>query len=307
MKTVNSVSGGKTSSFLAKHYPADYDVFSLVCLDDWDTAPKDPALVQYVNAKLEKFIEKYGEFRGTAEDDATLVVMMNLEQYLGREITWVRGSSFDKLIDEPSFFGGKSSRLPSWARRYCTTEMKLLPIFEWWFREIGEEVKMRIGFRADEFDRMERFMNNKPTTFRYPVACSLKGERRQRHETFNWRFCTFPLVKDRVNQGGVSEYWEKNGYIGKDTLFEKRIKIEFPVVSNCVGCFHKKADTLAVMWNLHPDKMAWFARQEQKDMGTWLDSKTTYAEIGEHALNTPYTVDMIREMGAACDSGGCTD
>ena len=29
--TVNSVSGGKTSAYIAVHYPADYDVFSLVC------------------------------------------------------------------------------------------------------------------------------------------------------------------------------------------------------------------------------------------------------------------------------------
>jgi diphthamide synthase (EF-2-diphthine--ammonia ligase) len=34
MKTVNSLSGGKTSSYLAVHYPADYNVFSLVRTDD---------------------------------------------------------------------------------------------------------------------------------------------------------------------------------------------------------------------------------------------------------------------------------
>jgi hypothetical protein len=61
------------------------------------------------------------------------------------------------------------------------------------------------------------------------------------------------------------------------------------------------------MWNMHPDKMEWFANQETKNMGTWLDSKVTYAEIGSHALNTPYSIDMIKEAGAACDSGGCTD
>jgi hypothetical protein len=30
MITVNSLSGGKTSSYLAKHYPADYNLFALV-------------------------------------------------------------------------------------------------------------------------------------------------------------------------------------------------------------------------------------------------------------------------------------
>ncbi len=37
--------------------------------------------------------------------------------------------------------------------------MKMQALFEWWLIEIGEKVDMRIGFRADEFDRMERFFN----------------------------------------------------------------------------------------------------------------------------------------------------
>ena len=34
MKTVNSISGGKTSAYIAKHYPADINVFSLVRIED---------------------------------------------------------------------------------------------------------------------------------------------------------------------------------------------------------------------------------------------------------------------------------
>ena len=49
MITVNSLSGGKTSSYLAVHYPADYDIFSLVCIDDKNSAPKDKLLVKKVN------------------------------------------------------------------------------------------------------------------------------------------------------------------------------------------------------------------------------------------------------------------
>jgi len=138
IKTVNSISGGKTSAYLAAKYPADYEVFSLVCLDDPECAPKDKSLIQYVNAKLEKFTPLRGEFIATAEDDQTLVVMRDLEQYLGREIIWVRGKSFDGVIDEryERVQLGNHFRLPSWARRYCTEEMKLEPIFEWWFNEI---------------------------------------------------------------------------------------------------------------------------------------------------------------------------
>ena len=172
------------------HYPADYEIFSLVCIDRKEAAPKDKAVIKYVNQKLEKFIPEFGEFIATAEDDATLQVMIDLEQYIGKEIIWVRGMSFDDVIDK-----GTQNRLPSWAIRYCTEKMKLLPIFLWWFNEIGEKCKMNIGFRFDEFSRMERFFNNSdPTNFKIPVNCSVRGERRQKHETFNWRFCSLPLV-----------------------------------------------------------------------------------------------------------------
>jgi hypothetical protein len=102
------------------------------------------------------------------------------------------GLSFDQVIDE-----GTKTRLPSWARRYCTEKMKLLPIFLYWFKNIGVKCNMRIGFRADEFDRMLRFFNNSdPSNFKIPTSCDTSGQRRQKHETFNWRYCDMPLVRD---------------------------------------------------------------------------------------------------------------
>ena len=130
-----------TSSFIACNFPADHEVFSLVCLDDTGCAPKDKSIIEYVNHKLQNFAPEFGEFIATAEDDKTLYVMRDLEQKIGREITWVRGSSFDQVINErhERVKLGNHFRLPSWARRYCTEEMKILPIFLWWFKNIGEK------------------------------------------------------------------------------------------------------------------------------------------------------------------------
>lgn len=300
MKTVNSLSGGRTSSYIAVHYPANYEVFSVVCIDDKECAPKDKAIVQYANAKLDSYYSQYGEFIATAEDDTTLKAMMDLEQLIGREIIWVRGKSFDDVIDL-----GSQTRLPSWARRYCTTQMKLEPIFYWWLNTIGEKCNMRIGFRFDEYDRMERFFNNSnPTEFKIPVSCSMKGKKRQKHETFNWRHCSFPLVKYGITTEDVNNYWLNNGYLGGN-LFEKRRQIEFPIISNCVGCFHKKPETLSVMANMHPEKMRWFARQEDKNMGTWLDSKIKYETLIANSEN--WIPEMINENNRTCDTGNCTD
>lgn len=292
---------------MAANYPADHDVFSLVCLDDQRCAPKDEAIVKYVREKLAAFVQEFGEFIATAEDDRTLRVMMDLEQHIGRPITWVRGMSFDQVIDIGDWRGPKT-RLPSWARRYCTSTMKLLPIFLWWWQNISVKCEMRIGFRFDEFDRMERFFNNSdPTHFKVPLSCSTRGQRKQAWETFNWRKVHFPLIKEGVTKERVDEYWDAHSF--KADLFNDRRSIEFPPISNCIGCFHKQEDTLAAMADLHPEKFRWFIDQEQKGMGTWLDSKVTYQHIMNNRHLPPYAMKVweVRKNYATCDTGGCTD
>jgi hypothetical protein len=240
--------------------------------------------------------------------------MRDLEQFLGREITWIRGVSYDELLHKRYLRAqlGNLKWLPSWARRYCTEEMKLLPIFMWWFHNIGEKVKMRVGFRADEFDRMIRFFNNSdPTNFTIPTSCSTRGERRQRNETFNWRFVEMPLVKDGVDKLEVDSYW-RNKTVGGDLFEEKRV-IEFPKISNCVMCFHKIRETLLLMAIINPEKMDWGASKEHLGLGTWLDSREMYDSIiaEAKAMTEEDKEHLIKKLtkvdGNACDTGGCTD
>lgn len=313
MIKVNSLSGGKTSSYLAVKYPADYNVFSLVCLDEPKCAPKDKSLALYANEKLSKFHGQYGEFIATSEDDMTIAAMMDLEQIIGSEIIWVRGKSFDDVIDDryKRVLLGNTYRLPSWARRYCTIEMKLEPIFYWWFNNIGKKVDMRLGFRFDEFYRLENFLNDsEPTTFKIPVSTSISGQHRKKWETFKWRNCRFPLIKEGVIRQHVVDYWNGNKKIFPTTgnLFYPRTEIEFPEISNCVGCFHKERETLAAMSLIHPEKMKWFAEQESKGMGTWLDSRETYFEIMADAKNIAKERFIEAKLNLpTCASGGCTD
>ena len=85
---------------MAVHYPADYNIFSLVCINDNKCAPIDKSIVKIINDKFEKYgyLEKYGEFIATAEDDKILKVILNLEQMIGSEIIWVRGESFENNL-----------------------------------------------------------------------------------------------------------------------------------------------------------------------------------------------------------------
>ncbi len=79
MKTINSLSGGKTSSYMAFHYPADYNIFSLVRIEDVNCKPKDKSLIKYVSDKIGM------DFIATAESDLTLKSVIDLEQLIGKD------------------------------------------------------------------------------------------------------------------------------------------------------------------------------------------------------------------------------
>lgn len=73
MKTVNSLSGGKTSSYIAVNYPADYNIFALVRTDDKKCMFPDAKVRQIVSDRIGK------EFIGTLEMDEIIYTMLDLE------------------------------------------------------------------------------------------------------------------------------------------------------------------------------------------------------------------------------------
>ncbi len=96
MKTVNSLSGGKTSSYIAVHYPADLEIFALCCIDCHNAGKNiDKKMKQMTNDKLQKYCSDMPEFVATSEDPKILKVMFDLEQKIGREIIWLRGKGWE--------------------------------------------------------------------------------------------------------------------------------------------------------------------------------------------------------------------
>jgi hypothetical protein len=159
MKTVNSISGGKTSSYLAKHYPADYNLFSLVRIEDKNCTPKDKKLVQLVSDKIGT------QFIATAESDLTLKVVLDLEQVIGSEINWLIGDTFEQIIKKAGGY------LPNQMTRFCTSKMKIEPIANFCRNEIKEIVSMRLGIRYDENHRV----NYENTDFKFHNGFSENG------------------------------------------------------------------------------------------------------------------------------------
>ena len=188
MNTINSLSGGKTSSYLAVNYPADYEIFSVVCVDDIKCGHPDKLVMQYVNDKLSNYSQTFGEFMGTAENPIILKTMMDLEQKLGKEIIWVRGLSMDKII-------AKKKMLPNQNNRFCTSETKMRPIFEWCYMHTELPVKMRVGFRWDESHRKDRFSLN----FEYSLIANKGKVWRHKWIETDWRVGEFPLIDNKVH------------------------------------------------------------------------------------------------------------
>ena len=147
IQTVNSLSGGKTSSYIAANYPADHDVFALVRIEHQASKFPDKKIRKEVEDRIQ------APFIATAEDDMIIYTILDLEQYIGRKITWVTGKTFDEITTRKD-----KVYLPNKVQRFCTVEMKIEPMFYWWAENIGVPVETRIGFRANETRRAKSML-----------------------------------------------------------------------------------------------------------------------------------------------------
>jgi len=280
LKTINSLSGGKTSSYIAAHYPADYNVFALVRTDDKKCLFPDAKIRQEVSDRLGT------EFIGTLEEDAIIYTMLDLEQFIGQKIDWVTGKTFDEIIIRKN-----KKYLPNVTQRFCTTEMKLQPIFYWWQKNINKVCEVRIGFRANEQRRAKTMLlktnKNGNSTFK-----TIVGKRKTQNKWANieWQKPVFPLIKDQIWKDNIENYWR-----GKP--------VRFAYMNNCVGCFHRTPILLKHMSDKNPNKYEWFINAEQ-DTGyniRTFKNGMTYEQIKNSFKQTKLFDDDFTE----CDSGYC--
>jgi len=280
MITVNTVSGGKTSSYIAANYPADYNVFSLVRTDDKRCMFPDDKIRQQVSDRLRT------EFIGTLEDDTIIYTMLDLEQYIGKKIEWVTGKTFDEVIDK----GGGT--LPDPMRRYCTTEMKMKPMFEWWRNNVNIPCEFRLGFRANETRRAKRTLG-KVNSNGFLEMKAIVGKRGTLNKwaDIEWQKPTFPLIEDNIYKDNIEEYWKDKN-------------VRFAYMNNCVGCFHKTPMLIKKMYEKHPNKINWFASKERvkhkKDVW-YKDKNLSFKDIIKWKTQTELFDDDFNE----CDSGYC--
>jgi len=248
----------------------------------------------FPDAKLRQQVsDRIGqEFIGTLEDDMIIYTMLDLEQFIGQKIHWVTGKSFDEIINR----NGKIY-VPQVTERFCTSLMKLKPIQEWWYKTIGEIVDMRIGFRANETNRVlntkkkldeDGFQTDK-------IRIKINKNKNDKWKEFKWRTISFPLVDDNIYKDTIEVFWKDK-------------PVRFAWQNNCVGCFHANPLNLNIKSKKFPNKFDWFLHQEKKSikdynrkllMGRF--NGLTYEDIKSH--NTQY--DLFDDDFNECDSGYC--
>ena len=219
IKTVNSLSGGKTSSYIAANYPADYNIFALVRTNDKNCKYPDKKTRQIVSDKIN------ADFVGTLEQDNIIKIMLDLEQKIGSKIKWLTSKPFEQIIKQ------KGGYLPNIMVRYCTTFLKMKPIFDWWQKEINKVCEMRIGFRKGEEKRANRMLNklNSNGNEEIKVVVGKHKNNNNKWGVVEWRKPKFPLIGDNINGIDINKYWNNN----KDVRFQEGY------YNNCVGCFHR--------------------------------------------------------------------
>lgn len=258
--SVSSVSGGKTSSYMAIHYPTDKYVFSVVKTLDTNAIPKDKGLLREIQQRIPDFI-------ASREIDKTLKIVLDLEQKIGKKIDWVSSHlTYDELIT-------KRQMLPNWQMRFCTVELKLKPIFEYCYNldSLAGMVLMNIGFRKDEERRKSAMLSDcaKAYQFKFPFSCNLKTKR-NKHKTVDWRIPYFPLIEDGITHHQIISFWDSLNW-------------DFPLVSNCDFCFfHSYSEQRSQLKN-YPERFNWWVQQEDK-IGQTFKKEYAYEDIRSQDL-----------------------
>lgn len=282
MKTVNSLSGGKTSSYIAANYPADYNVFALVRTTDKNCLFPDSKIRQIVSDKIGT------EFIGTLEEDAIIYTMLDLEQFTGKKIDWVTGKTFDEIINR----NGKMY-LPNVTQRFCTTEMKLYPIFKWWQKNFDEPVEMRIGFRANEMKRAKNMIektNLEGCLMFKDIVGKTKTGNRNKWKDIPWQKPEFPLIESGIFKDTIENFWKDK-------------PVRFAWMNNCVGCFHRNEILLKVMSEKHPNKFDWFCNQE--NAGGYGQRTFKNGMTYDKIKNWKTQLELFDDDFNDCDSGYC--
>lgn len=299
MVKVTNVSGGMSSAMIASEYHSDHLVFSLVRIERPDEKENrfDCRWVKGKDEPTRKIIEdRIGtDFYGTAEDDMIIYTILDLEQYLGKEIKIVTGNTFDHVLK----YDGRC--MPDPLRRYCTEKLKIEPVFNWWLKDVGEPCIFNIGYRKGEESRIiksqKKHNDNGFLEFHHVIGKSKTGKTNKWAWT-QWQRQEYPLANDGIRKIDVENYWSDK-------------PVRFAEKNNCAHCFVQ--DIYYAAWRARNNEnvkevMKWAATKDRvrhkKDV--WFKEKGIgFKEILESSEQS----NMLEQLDSSdfndCDTGYC--
>lgn len=262
---VVSFSGGRTSAFMLRRILDAHG----------GRLPKDVRAV-YANTGRER-----------AE---TLAFVRDCAERWGVEITWIErdsvegycetdyehasrdGEPFAELIAERRY-------LPNAVARFCTSELKVLPIAAWARAQGFEAWRNVVGLRRDEASRVAKVRARNAT-----------GEQ-------EWE-SVCPLYDARVTSADVTTFWRAQSFDLALKSYE----------GNCDLCFLKGARVRSRIVRERPDLAAWWIAQEQRVGAAFVsgDSYTALVDRVRRLPLLPMDLDPTAEepVSIAC---ACTD
>lgn len=199
------------------------------------------------------------------EDEATLKFVHDCETHWNVPIVWLEyqdaketkdrwkqvtyetasrnGEPFEALIARKKF-------LPNSVMRFCTTELKIVPIAKY-MASIGyDEFDTFAGIRADEPKRVAKLRN------------SLHA----------------PLAISCITQHDVQAFWKQNNF---DLGLDFRDKVT--TLGNCDLCFMKGSNQVMSIIRQQPSRAIWWAKQEETINGRFCKDRAGYAEMMKFA------------------------
>lgn len=230
-------------------------------------------------------------FANTGRERAeTLDFVRDCAERWGVEIAWIErdaaegyrvtdyerasrdGEPFAELIAERRY-------LPNAVARFCTAELKVLPIAAWARAQGFEAWRNVVGLRRDEASRVAKVRARNATSAQeWETVC--------------------PLYDARVTRADVTAFWRAQGFDLALKSYE----------GNCDACFLKGDRIRARIVRERPDLAAWWIAQERRVGGTFVsgDSYTALVDRVRRLPLLPMDLDPSAEapVSIAC---ACTD
>lgn len=234
--TCISFSGGRTSAYML------YKV-----LEAHDMSLPEDAVVCFANTGK--------------EDEATLKFVNDCSVHWNVPIVWLEyrdadetkdrwtqvtyetasrnGEPFEALIRRKKF-------LPNSVMRFCTTELKIVPIAKYMASIGHDEFETFAGIRADEPKRVVKL-------------------RKTLHA---------PLAVSGVTQSDVQSFWKMQD-------FDLGLKFQDKVTTlgNCDLCFMKGSNQVMSIIRQQPERAVWWAKQEETINGRFSKDRAGYSEM----------------------------